>query len=82
MQEGVAFSRRRGLPGAGGQHRGRRGVPAGPGVGLDPNPDVGMDWEEHHVLRPDPARFAAVDPGFRTYDALYPALRPVFDESA
>ncbi len=53
-------------------------VLAGLGTGAYADADVGMNWPGQPVLAPDAAGTAALERPFRTYAALYPALRPVF----
>jgi len=56
-------------------------VLAGLGAGLYPDAEVGADWDARPVQVPDPAAAAALERPFRTYEALYPALRPVYRQA-
>lgn len=53
-------------------------VLGGMGIGLYPEADVGIDWTSQPVQSPEPAGREALEASFRTYEALYPALHPVW----
>jgi xylulokinase len=53
-------------------------VLAGLGVGAYGDAEVGADWAARPVERPDPAAAGILDRSFRTYQALYPALRATY----
>src|SRR5205085_543678 len=53
-------------------------VLAGLGVGLYGTPNIGIDWAEQPVLRPDARRQQALGAAFRTYASLYPQLASTF----
>jgi xylulokinase len=53
-------------------------VLGGMGIGLYPDASIGIDWSSRPVQHPDPAGRDALEASFRTYEALYPALRPVW----
>jgi xylulokinase len=57
-------------------------VLAGLGVGMYDSPAVGMAWDERPVEAPDAAGSAALEGPYRRYEALYPALAPVFRSAA
>ena len=61
----------------GGAARGA-GVLAGMGAGIYADPSVGTDWSTRPIQHPDPAGQAALEGPFRSYEALYPALRQVW----
>lgn len=53
-------------------------VLGGMGIGLYPDANVGIDWAQRPVAHPDQVGRAALADAFTTYEALYPALRPVW----
>jgi xylulokinase len=57
-------------------------VLAGLGVGAYASAEIGVDWSGQAVQRPDAAGSAALERGFATYQALYPALAGTFADAA
>ncbi len=53
-------------------------VLAGLGVGAYRDAEVGAEWDSRPVEAPDPSVATVLDRGFRTYEALYPALREAY----
>lgn len=53
-------------------------VLGGLGIGIFDSPAVGMEWDDLPVQAPDPEGSAALERPYGVYQALYPALRPVF----
>jgi xylulokinase len=51
-------------------------VLAGLGVGLFARPDIGIDWRDQPLTRPDPT--VTYEAAFRTYTKLYPRLASSF----
>ena len=57
-------------------------VLAGLGVGAYASAEIGVDWSAQPVQGPEADGAAALERGFATYAALYPALAGVYADAA